>query len=221
MKPLYDITPFTTVDFPDHLAAIAWFSGCNLRCQYCYNPDIVLCSGRLTVEDFQNFLITRQGLLDGVVLSGGEPLRYASIQAMAQWIKSQNFALKIDTNGTYPQVLKRMLDEDLVDTVALDFKALRHQWENVTGRWEGYYDHFEQTLRVLIKAKIRYEVRMTLHPSLISPDDLDHMVQYLRDQGYCSPIYVQRYRHYPTLGEMEDVPIDQWEQYRHCDVVWR
>ncbi|HEX5710906.1 MAG TPA: radical SAM protein, partial [Sulfuricurvum sp.] len=105
MKALYDITPFTLLDFPDTPAAIFWFAGCNLRCVYCYNPDIVFGVARIKEEEALSFLRRRQGLLEGVVLSGGECTTYPHLLVFCRCIKSLGYTIKLDTNGMRPDVI--------------------------------------------------------------------------------------------------------------------
>jgi pyruvate formate lyase activating enzyme len=106
---IYDITKFTHLDYPDHLAAIIWFSGCNMRCDYCYNKEIVFAkSGSITLREALDFLRSRRGLLDGVVLSGGEATAY-ELLPFTQAIKEMGFSIKLDTNGTNFNNLKKLL----------------------------------------------------------------------------------------------------------------
>ena len=88
-KPIYSITPFTLLDYPHKAACIIWFAGCNMRCLYCYNPDIVLGKGKLSFQEALNFLKTRINLLDGVVLSGGECTSHKNIKVLLQEIKKR------------------------------------------------------------------------------------------------------------------------------------
>ena len=114
-KPIYNITPFTLLDYPNHSACIFWYAGCNMRCLYCYNPEIVLGKGAITFFETISFLKTRQGLLDAVVFSGGECLMHKKIVQQIQEIKAMGFLVKIDTNGSKPAVLKQLIDENLID----------------------------------------------------------------------------------------------------------
>jgi pyruvate formate lyase activating enzyme len=123
---VYNITPFTLLDYPDKTACIVWFAGCNMRCVYCYNVDIVRGKGRMSYDEVYGFLDTRRGLLDAVVLSGGECLMHRSIESFIIELKKRNLLVKIDTNGSYPLVLSKLINEQLIDYVALDFKAMNY-----------------------------------------------------------------------------------------------
>ncbi|MGE4294901.1 MAG: anaerobic ribonucleoside-triphosphate reductase activating protein [Campylobacterales bacterium] len=203
---VYDLTPFTLLDFPDVPAAILWFAGCNLRCPYCYNPHIVEGRGRLNLGDVLAFLNKRIGLLEGVVLSGGEPTLCKNLIGYAEEIKKLGFKIKLDTNATRPFTVKTLLEQKLLDYVALDFKAPQNGWGKTTGREAAGYDAFLQTLQTVQNSGVAYEVRTTFHPALLGVADLQSMIDTLRHTGYDRPLYVQHYRHGSTLGNLPDAP---------------
>jgi len=167
-KILYDITPFTQVDYPGKLAAIAWFAGCNMRCPFCYNPEIVFAkNGQYTPADLYAFLQTRIGLLDGVVFSGGEATRHDLIP-IARRIREMGFAIKLDTNGYRPAVIRQLVEQQLIDTIALDFKADAIHYRVLTG--VNDMEPFLETLDYLIGVDFSFEVRTTVHADLLSPE---------------------------------------------------
>lgn len=190
-KPVYDITKFTHLDYPDHLACIVWFAGCNMRCLYCYNEDIVLAkSGRYTIDEVMAFLRTRRALLDGVVLSGGEASRY-DLVPFCQGIKELGFDIKLDTNGTNPKLVGQLLEERLVDYVALDYKAPREKFSAVTQN--RHYDEFLKTLGLLLDRGVDFEVRTTLHADLLSSEDINLMIKELQSMRYKGVYYIQEF----------------------------
>ena len=131
-KPIYNITPFTLLDYPDKSACIFWYAGCNMRCLYCYNPEIVLGKGTTTFSEAISFLKSRQGLLDAVVFSGGECLIHKNILDQIKTVKELGFLIKIDTNGSNPNVLKQLIERNLIDYVALDFKGTKNNFQQIT-----------------------------------------------------------------------------------------
>jgi len=198
---IYSITPFTLLDYPDKIACIVWFAGCNMRCLYCYNPDIVLGKGKLNASDVITFLYSRRLLLDGVVLSGGECTMHKDIIPLVTEIKRMGFSVKLDTNGSMPAVLKKLLDARLIDTVALDFKALPGNYEKVTGA--DLFLPFAESLSLLIQSETPFEVRTTLHSELISVDYFQQMMSYLQSRHYKGHYYIQPYRNnVPVLGHL-------------------
>ncbi|SEL59825.1 anaerobic ribonucleoside-triphosphate reductase activating protein [Parapedobacter koreensis] len=197
--PIYSITPFTLLDYPGKTACILWFAGCNMRCVYCYNPDIVLGKGRIGIPDALRFLRARQGLLQGVVLSGGECTLHADIVSLARTAKEYGFDIKIDTNGSRPGVLAALAKQGLVDYVALDFKALAGRYRAITH--SDLFPAFEASLSLLMAAGVPFEVRTTVHSELISVEDLQAMVQFLQQAGYTGSYYLQHYVNgVPVLG---------------------
>jgi pyruvate formate lyase activating enzyme len=200
---LYDITGFSLLDFPDTPAAIFWFAGCNLRCDYCYNPHIVYGPGKITLTESLAFLEKRRGFLEGVVLSGGEPTLHATLPAYARAIKALGYQIKLDTNGTRPAMIKQLLDEGLVDYVALDFKAPHLRWHATTGRDTGGFFALMESLDHLQMAPVDYEIRTTYHPDQLTLKDLKAILSTLDQIGIDKPLFVQHYRHSHTIGQLQ------------------
>lgn len=179
-----------------------WFAGCNMRCLYCYNPDIVLGKGKIDFQTILNFLRTRKGLLDGVVLSGGECTLHHKIIDFIKEIKAMGFAVKVDTNGSNPKILKSLIHDRLIDYVALDYKSLPHTFKHLTQ--SGLFSEFEESLKLLIQSDIPFEVRTTFHSSLISEDDFAKMIEYLEKQDFEGNYYVQHFmNNVPTLSKLD------------------
>ena len=188
---IYDITKFTHLDYPDHLAAIIWFSGCNMRCDYCYNKEIVFAkNGSISMQEALDFLHSRVSLLDGVVLSGGEATAY-DLVTFCQAIKELGFSIKLDTNGTNFSNLKKLLDLQLLDYIALDYKAPKEKFTQITHSHK--YDDFSNTLDMLLNSDIEFEVRTTLHADLLSPADINTIIDDLYARGYSKTYYIQEF----------------------------
>ena len=192
MKLIYSITPFTLLDYPDKTACIIWFAGCNMRCTYCYNPEIVTGKGKYSFADVKKILLSRQNLLDAVVMSGGECLLSVGIKDIITEIKSLGYLIKIDTNGSRPEVLKDLIKNQLIDYVALDFKATKAKTFAITKA--DFYTEFILCLDVLLKSDIQYEVRTTLHSALLDQSDIQEMVKILAELGYSGKYYIQHFR---------------------------
>jgi len=126
--PLYSLTPFTTLDYPDKTACIAWFAGCNMRCAYCYNVPIVTGAGQISCAEFIKFLDKRKGKLSGVVFSGGECTLSPAFLPLASEVKSRGFSLKVDTNGSNLTAIEQAISLNLIDYIALDFKATKEKF---------------------------------------------------------------------------------------------
>ena len=201
-KPIYGLTPFTLLDYPHKSACILWFAGCNMRCLYCYNPEIVQGKGTLSFEKILSFLNSRKNLLDAVVFSGGECLLHKKTLSLIEEVKKMGFLVKIDTNGSAPDVMKKLLDKNLIDYVALDFKAPQSKFEAITK--SELFATFEETLDIMLQVNIPFEVRTTFHSDLLSEKDLKEMVGFLEDKNYQGNYYIQYFKNnVTTLSKLE------------------
>ncbi len=207
--PIHSITKFTTLDYPHHLACIFWFAKCNMACPYCYNPHIVRDNGTVSTHEALTFLQSRQGRLEGVVLSGGECTLYPDLAQFCQQIKELGYKIKIDTNGSNPTLLKELIARKLVDYIALDYKAPFLHYSTLT-----HYQHtqrIEESLALLISQDFPFEVRTTWHSDLLHVKDINAIINDLHVKGYQGTYYLQHYLHVAlTLGEtkMEQTKID-------------
>jgi pyruvate formate lyase activating enzyme len=201
VKPIYSLTPFTLLDYPHKSACILWFAGCNMRCLYCYNPEIVLGKGTVSFEKVLSFLQSRKNLLDAVVFSGGECLLHKKILSMIAEVKKMGFSIKIDTNGSRPEVLQELIRNQLIDYVALDFKAMPSSFEKITQ--SNLFLPFEKSLHLLIESGLPFEVRTTVHSDLINENQLRTMVDYLERNNYEGDYYIQFFvNDVPTLEKL-------------------
>ena len=193
-----------------------------MRCDYCYNKDIVFAkSGAYSLDDALAFLKTRQSLLDGVVLSGGE----ASLQELIPFckaIKKLSFAIKLDTNGTNPELVKQLIALELLDYIALDYKAPKAKFQTITH--SRNYDTFNETLTFLIEAEVDFEVRTTLHADLLNENDINAIIRDLQQKSYKGTYYIQEFRVTDeNIGNLQK-PQSSFEKSRLLDdikIVWR
>lgn len=200
--PIYSLTPFTLLDYPHKSACILWFAGCNMRCLYCYNPEIVLGKGSLSFEKILSFLQSRKNLLDAVVFSGGECLLHKKVVSLISEVKKMGFLVKIDTNGSSPEVIYELLQKNLVDYIALDYKATRAKFQSITK--SDLYDSFEETFDLILENRIPFEVRTTYHSDLLTENDLTAMVQFLESKNYVGNYYIQYFKNnVETLSKLK------------------
>ncbi|MFA5593388.1 MAG: anaerobic ribonucleoside-triphosphate reductase activating protein [Micavibrio sp.] len=203
--PIYSVTPFTMLDFPGRTACIVWFTGCNMRCPYCHNPQIVKGKGRGDIGEVMAFLKKRQGLLDGVVLSGGEASVYPGLPGFIRTLKQLGYAIKLDTNGLRPDIIKSHLEAGFLDYVALDYKAPPAKFKLVTGTEK--YGLFSRTLDLLCaQKKVEFEVRTTVHTDLMDEGDVSEIIKDLEARNYNGTHAIQNFTHSddrPTLGFMK------------------
>lgn len=160
------------VDYPGVIAAVVFTQGCNLHCSYCHNRalmDVGKVTGDTTDTDVLAWLGTRQGLLDAVVVSGGEPTLQPDLADFIAEVRALGYLVKLDTNGTQPDVLASLLDKGLLDYVAMDVKAPVEEYELVCG---GAIDQgaIDASIGLLLHARMSYEFRTTVLPSFTRGD---------------------------------------------------
>ncbi len=158
----------------------------------------------MTTDDIFPFLKKRKGLLDGVVLSGGEATLYQDLPDFCERIREMGFAIKLDTNGSLPHRLQVLLERNLLDYVALDYKAPRAAFSRIT-QSKISFSRFEESLRMLCaQTDIPFEVRTTVHSELLSEEDIHSMQKHLLSCGYRGVHYIQNFLHgKPTLGALQ------------------
>lgn len=176
----------TLLDFPQKVAAIVFTQGCNFRCRFCYNPLLVWPAkeaderkyekthARISEDEFFLFLESRRGKLDGVVISGGEPTLQADLPDFIKKIKAHGFAVKLDTNGTNPVMLKKLLAENLLDYVAMDLKAPLGKYAQVV-EVPVDCENLIKSVKMIVSSGVPHEFRSTLVPGLIEFDDIRKM----------------------------------------------
>lgn len=170
----------TLLDFPGKVACTVFLAGCNYRCPFCHNTE--LFSGKpeeiMSTDAFLGFLKKRQGLLEGVCVSGGEPTGDPGLEALLTNIKVLGFGVKLDTNGSRPTVLKNLLDKGLVDYVAMDVKNSPARYAETVGCAVDLAA-VEESLRLLIGGETPYELRTTLVAQLHDTASIEEMGQWL------------------------------------------
>lgn len=214
----------TLLDFPGHLAAIVFLGGCNFRCPFCQNSDLVLSPGQIppiSLEEFQRFLKKRSGILEGICITGGEPTLHSDLPELIRLIRQEGYLVKLDTNGTNPDMLSDLLEEGLLDYVAMDIKAGRNNYARVCGlddRAAQKSDFFssdvdlksndktdkssdllskvEKSVHLLMNSGLEYEFRTTVVGGLHTEEDFLDMSQWLRG---CRHYYLQSFRDCPEV----------------------
>lgn len=214
------IQRFTILDYPGKIACIAFTPGCNMRCGFCHNPEFVLPEKIRELQDdfiaeetFFNFLEKRRGLLEGVVVSGGEPTIWRDLPDFFRKIKAKGFLAKLDTNGNHPEMLKELLDEKLLDYVAMDVKTSLSEYPKLVGGTVKS-ENIAESIALLKASDIPYEFRTTLIKEVHTEEVLKDMEQLLvgakryylqtfRPSHTLDPIFAT---HHPfSGGEMQDL----------------
>jgi len=163
------------LDWPGRLSTTVFLAGCNLRCPFCHNPDLVVGSPRgETVDDLLAHVRERRTWLDGVVVTGGEPCIDPHLPQLLSAVRAEGMPVKLDTNGTAPEVLRSLISDGLVDFVALDIKAGPERYQRATGI-PDMWPAVEKSIALLLESGIDHEFRTTCYPPAAGPDDLVHI----------------------------------------------
>ena len=166
------------IDYPGKLSCGIFLSGCNFDCPYCHNPDLVKdCSGRSAEFDPANiyrFIENRQGFLDGVVISGGEPTLQEDLFELCRRIKNMGFPVKLDTNGSRPRVIKRLIDEGLVDYIAMDLKTDPRSYATYI-KANCNISAILSSIDIIMESAIAYEFRTTCVKPIVTPKIIENI----------------------------------------------
>ncbi len=162
------------IDFEPHTVATVFVGGCNFRCGYCHNPDLVLHFKKLKTikeDELLSFLEKRKKWLDGVCITGGEPTLYTDLPFFISKIKNKGFLVKLDTNGYNPLMIKRLIDGKLLDYIAMDVKTSLDDYENVVGV-KVDINQIKKSIELIKNSGIDYEFRTTVVPGLITKENI-------------------------------------------------
>jgi pyruvate formate lyase activating enzyme len=165
---------FTLVDYPGKMAAIVFTQGCNFRCGYCHNPQLV-CPEKfqkpIPEEEVLEFLRMRQGKLEGVVVTGGEPTIHRDLPQFLSKIKELRYAIKLDTNGSNPYMLLSLIQQKLVDFIAMDIKTSLDHYPKAVGIKQNSQT-IKSTIEIILKSGLRHQFRTTLVKGHCNEEDL-------------------------------------------------
>jgi len=177
------IQKLSLLDYPGKICATIFTIGCNFRCPFCHNASLVLKEKEapyISQDEFFSFLEKRKGLLDGVCITGGEPLLQKDIIPFIIHIKKNlGFSVKIDTNGSYPDKLKEIIDLGLVDYIAMDIKNSLQKYALTIGLNKCNIDDIEKSVELIRKSNVPFEFRTTLVRELHTQNDMDLIAKWL------------------------------------------
>lgn len=176
----------TLLDFPGYVACTLFTRGCNMRCPFCHNASLVVRADEqkpYTHEEIMYFLKKRQGILDGVAITGGEPTLMPYLPDFMAEVRELGYKIKLDTNGTRPEVLKSIIDRGLVDYVAMDIKNSKEKYGETVG-FDKSYDlaTIEDSIAILMQNKVDFEFRTTVSKTFHTADDIQKIGEWLAGQ---------------------------------------
>ena len=185
------------IDYPQKVATVLYLSQCNLRCPFCHNKSLVLGEGPSSLADDQvlRMLASRRGFVDGVVITGGEPTIYPELLVLVASIKELGFAIKLDTNGYNPEVLKSLIAAKAVDFIAMDIKTSWKKYSRATGVAVNV-ERLIESVNLIKQSSIEHEFRTTCVPSLVDDGDIKEITKIIGRSGLYT---LQQYQPEGTL----------------------
>lgn len=175
---IHGLQKMTLLDFPGKVACTVFIAGCNMRCPFCHNSYLVTDiknENAMSTEEVLRFIESRQRILDGVAITGGEPLLYEDVIPFIREIKKMGLSVKLDTNGTFPERLKAVIDEGLVDYVAMDVKNCFERYGETVGVKDFDIAPIKESISLLINGECDYEFRTTVVKQFHSPADIESL----------------------------------------------
>ena len=198
MIPIKGLERTSLIDYPGKVAAVVFLGRCNFRCPFCHNRELVLNPEGIesvAEEDVMDFLREREKWLDGVVISGGEPTLHRELPGFLEKLKGIGYAVKLDTNGTNPEMLKGLMERGLVDFVAMDIKGPLEKYEKSAGV-KADTGKIRESIRLIIGSGIEHEFRSTVLPALHTKEDVEEMARMVTG---ASKFCIQQFRPKNTL----------------------
>ncbi len=179
------------LDYEDKVSAVLFCKPCNFRCPYCHNGLTVLNSNdEISWEHVLDYLNTRKGILDAVVFTGGEVTLMPDLKEKIKQVKSLGFLIKVDTNGTNPEVIKDLLKDNLLDYVAMDIKNSKNKYPITTDTKVNFFDKVYETYQILLNSGIDFELRTTLVDEFFTSEDIEAIGESFKDTP---KMYLQKF----------------------------
>ncbi len=211
----------TMLDYPGKIACTIFVFGCNFRCPYCHNEELVLAEEAKKLKTYSekevlNFLKKRKKFLEGTCITGGEPTLYPELLDFIKKIKKLGYLIKLDTNGTNPAMLKKLLRGKLVDYVAMDFKAPFEKYEQIVNA-KVDLDKIKESIDI-IKKFPDYEFRITIVPEQLEKKDLLEIAKFLKEKKANKAFYLQQFRNDKCLDKefekKSNFPLEKLKEYK-------
>ena len=219
---IHGLQKMTLLDYPGRVACTVFFGGCDMRCPFCHNAELLDGSAPpvMTDEELLKFLEKRKGLLDGVAITGGEPLLQKDLPEFAAKIRELGYPVKLDTNGTHPDRLARMIREGLVQYVAMDIKNSPERYAETAGLESFDLAPVRESVSILLEGKTDYEFRTTVVAELHDDDSFRKIGPWIRGAKH---YYLQKFTDRDTvpfggLHAPEDEQMRRWAEIVRPDV---
>lgn len=191
---IHGLNKTTLLDYPEHVAATIFCGGCNFRCPFCHNSDLVLnpaCQPRIDEAEILTFLQKRKNVLSGVCITGGEPTLQADLEEFIRQIKDLGYLVKLDTNGYRPEVLERLVEENLLDYIAMDIKSGPTGYAIAAGIADLTWEKIRNSIDFIMDCGVQYEFRTTVVKGIHTREDFEEIASVI--QG-CRAYFLQQFK---------------------------
>jgi len=207
---------FSLIDYPGKISCVVFFGGCNFRCPFCHNPVLIFdpeSQGTLSVEELSDFFQQRRGKLEAAVFSGGEPSLDPLLPQYVRTAREAGFRVKLDTNGSFPEVIRDLYEAGLLDALGIDYKAPAGKYSQICGNPdEQISGKVRRSIAFAVKNGIELDVRTTVHRALLNEEDLRTMYeelfmlgvkQWTLQQFHKAELIDERLNEIPTWSDAE------------------
>ncbi len=203
---IYGINPNSLIDYPGELSFVVFTGGCNFNCPYCHNKDIVnKNTSTYSNDEILSMLDDRKKLIDSVTITGGEPTIYGyKLIDFIKKIKDLGYKVKLDTNGSNPALIKKIIDNNLIDFIAMDIKNTFTKYYNTIDKSIAL-DNIKNSIKIIQNSNINYEFRTTVNKTMHSKEDILEIMSYIKDK---SKFKLQPYKN--TKQQIKDFHFSEW-----------
>ena len=219
--PINGFNKTTLLDYPGKIAATIFLGSCNFRCPFCHNSSLVLSPGLLPEipeEDILNVLKKRQGILEGVCITGGEPTLDKNLFHLIDEIKDLGYPVKLDTNGSHPWILKKLINNQMIDMVAMDIKSSKESYTRVAGCKQADLKAVCESVDFLMSGSLPYEFRTTVVRELHKKEDFYAIGQWIAG---CNAYFLQSYKDSPDVIHPGFTSYSSRELHEFCHILMR
>ena len=207
----------TLLDFPDKVACIIFTGGCNFRCSYCQNSILISndCYAPIEEEEIFNYLTKRKKIIDGVVISGGEPTIQKDLYDFILKIKEMGFSIKLDTNGSNPAMIKKLIEDNLIDYIAMDIKNIFSEYKVVTKN-KVNIDKIKESIDIIRNSNIDHEFRTTIIKNVHSIDNILEICSYFDKK---EKVFMQNFEQSENVVDKELVSFTREELMEINEII--
>ena len=205
------------LDYPGKVSAIIWTMGCNFRCPFCYNPDLVFeKTDNVSIEHILSFLDARKGKIDALSISGGEPFLQRDLKDFISQVKNRGYLVKVDTNGSFPDRLEELLDESLIDYLSMDVKATKNKYNEITGVSVDV-DDIRTSIDQIKEHTGDYEFKTTVIPKFHQKEDIVEIARWLKGS---KKYFLQQFKsNTSTISSEIYSPYSKEELLNMCETI--